>query len=165
MRFPVVLFDFDGTIVDSASIISASFLQVADEAGIALTPERLPDVYRVGPLELQMASLDAARVDELVARYRTINAELHRELVAFPGMVALLETLRAEGSRVGLVTSKLRATVDLAFATLPLAHLFDVVVGSDDDVEEVPRPGRRPTSATRPSTSRRRGRPASTRSP
>jgi pyrophosphatase PpaX len=140
VRFPVVLFDFDGTIVDSGAIISASFLQVAKEAGLALTPEQLPDVYRVGPLEAQMASLDAARTDELTARYRVINAALHADLVAFPGMMPLLETLRAEGRRLGLVTSKLRKTVDLAFETLPLAHLFDVVVGSDDTAAHKPDP-------------------------
>jgi pyrophosphatase PpaX len=140
MRFPVVLFDFDGTLVDSAAIISASFLQVAAEADIELPRERLPDIYRLGPLETQMASLDAERAPELVARYRVVNAALHSELAAFPGMVPLLETLHAEGRRLGIVTSKLRRTVDLAFATLPLAHLFDVVVGSDDTATHKPDP-------------------------
>jgi pyrophosphatase PpaX len=132
VRFPVVLFDFDGTIVDSAAIISASFMQVAQEAELALTREQLPDIYRLGALEAQMAFLDEARADDLAARYRVINAALHADLVAFPGMLALLETLRAEGRTLGLVTSKLRKTVDLAFETLPLAQLFDVVVGSGD---------------------------------
>src|SRR3954463_4769592 len=107
-------------------------MQVAQEAGLALTREQLPDIYRVGALEAQMASLDETRADDLAARYRVINAALHADLVAFPGMLALLETLRAEGRTIGLVTSKLRKTVALAFETVPLAHLFDVVVGSDD---------------------------------
>src|SRR3954454_15726033 len=115
-------------------------MQVAEEAGLALTREQLPDVYRVGPLEAQMASLDAARADELVARYRVINAALHADLVTFPGMVPLLETLRANGQKVGLVTAKLRKTVELAFATLPLAQLFDVVVGADDTATHKPDP-------------------------
>ena len=140
MRFPIVLFDFDGTIVDSGAIISASFMQVAAEAGLELTMAQLPDVYRVGPLEAQMASLDEARADELVARYRAINGALHADLVAFPGMVPLLEALRADGRKVGLVTSKKRFTVDLAFETLPLAHLFDVVVASDDTAVHKPDP-------------------------
>ena len=113
MRFPIVLFDFDGTIVDSGAIIGASFMQVAEEAGLELTPEQLPDVYRAGPLEAQMALLDEARADDLVARYRVINGALHADLVAFPGMVPLLETLHREGRKVGLVTSKKRFTVDL----------------------------------------------------
>jgi pyrophosphatase PpaX len=140
VRFPVVLFDFDGTIVDSGAIISASFMQVAEEAGLQLTREQLPDVYRAGPLEAQMVLLDEARADELVARYRVINGALHAELVTFPGMVPLLETLRAKGTKVGLVTSKKRFTVDLAFETLPVAHLFDVVVASDDTAVHKPDP-------------------------
>jgi pyrophosphatase PpaX len=140
VRFPIVLFDFDGTIVDSGAIIGASFMQVAEEAGLDLTPEQLPDVYRAGPLEAQMALLDEARADDLVARYRVINGALHADLVAFPGMVPLLETLHREGRKVGLVTSKKRFTVDLAFETLPLAHLFDVVVASDDTPVHKPDP-------------------------
>ena len=81
---------------NSGAIISASLMQVAEEAGLALTREQLPDIYRVGALEAQMASLDETRADDLAARYRVINAALHADLVAFPGMLALLETLRAE---------------------------------------------------------------------
>jgi len=140
VRFSIVLFDFDGTIVDSGAIISASFMQVAEEAGLELTMEQLPDLYRAGPLEAQMALLDEARADELVARYRAINGALHADLVTFPGMVPVLEALRADGRKVGLVTSKKRFTVDLAFETLPLAHLFDVVVASDDTAVHKPDP-------------------------
>jgi pyrophosphatase PpaX len=140
VRFPVVLFDFDGTIVDSEAIIRESFLQTAAEAGIPLDPEQLPDVYRSGPLEVQMAVLDASRADALVARYREINAALHTRLAVFPGMLPLLETLRAEGRRVGIVSAKRRTTVDLAFAVLPIQQLFDVVVGSEDTERHKPDP-------------------------
>jgi pyrophosphatase PpaX len=79
-----------------------------------------------------MRAVDAGRAEELVRVYREHNAELHGELAIFPGLLALLETLHGEGRRIGIVTSKRRSTVELAFATLPLAHLFDVVVSSGD---------------------------------
>src|SRR3954452_311594 len=98
-------------------------MQVAEEAGLELTREQLPDVYRAGPLEAQMALLDEARADDLVARYRVLNGALHADLVASRGMVPLLETLHGEGRKVGLVPSKKRSPVVLAFETLPVAHL------------------------------------------
>src|SRR4051812_24785686 len=140
MRYPVVLFDFDGTLVDSAAMIEESFRHVADHAGIVLTAERLPELYRLGPLEAQMAALDAGRADELTRLYRDVNARLHATLEPFPGILPLLETLRGEGRRLGIVTSKRRATLELAFATIPLAHLFDVIVGSDDVERSKPDP-------------------------
>jgi HAD superfamily hydrolase (TIGR01509 family) len=48
--------------------------------------------------------------------------------------------LKDEGRRLGLVTAKRRATVDLAFARLPIAHLFDTVVGGDETTLHKPHP-------------------------
>jgi pyrophosphatase PpaX len=140
MRFPVVLFDFDGTIVDSAAMIRASFQHVFDTIGLELDPARLPELYRLGDLETQMRAVDATRVEELARIYRVRNAELHAGLELFPGMLALLETLHGEGRRLAIVTSKRRATVELALATLPLAPFFDAIVGADDVARHKPDP-------------------------
>jgi HAD superfamily hydrolase (TIGR01549 family) len=51
-----------------------------------------------------------------------------------------LEALKSEGRTLGLVTAKRRATVDLAFARLPFAHFFDVVVGGDETDRHKPDP-------------------------
>src|SRR3954471_17762473 len=106
MRFPVVLFDFDGTLVDSAGMIQETYRRVAVHAGIPLPPERLPELYRLGALEAQMTALDPDRGVELTRRYRDVNAGLHATLEPFPGVLPLLGTLRAEGRRLGIVTSK-----------------------------------------------------------
>ena len=50
-------------------------------------------------------------------------------------------TLKEEGRLLGLVTAKRRATVDLAFARLPIAHFFDIVVGGDETERHKPEPG------------------------
>jgi HAD superfamily hydrolase (TIGR01509 family) len=55
-------------------------------------------------------------------------------------MEQALETLKDEGTTLGLVTAKRRATVELAFARLPLAHFFDVVVGGDETTRHKPDP-------------------------
>jgi pyrophosphatase PpaX len=94
-----------------------------------------------GPgLEAQMHALAPDRVDELVTVYRAHNEPLHEELVCCAGIDELLALLKEEGRRLGIVTAKRRATVDLAFDVLPLRHLFETVVGGDETNRHKPDP-------------------------
>src|SRR5438105_4354268 len=86
-----------------------------------------------GPgLERQMRALAPDRVEELVRSYREHNEPLHEQLTCCAGMAEVLDRLDREGRRLGIVTAKRRATVELAFDRVPLAHLFDVVVAGDE---------------------------------
>lgn len=141
MRRETVLFDFDGTIVDSGAIILASFRHATE----TVLERRFSDeqllAYVGGPhLRAQMSAIDPNRVEELVQAYREHNEPLHAGLLAFDGIVGVLERLRADGHRLGIVTSKHRVTVELGFAVQPLAHYFDVLVTSDDTDRHKPFP-------------------------
>ena len=133
MRFPVVLFDLDGTVIDSGKLILASFRYATlSVLGRELTDEQLRAGVGGTTLEEQMRAIEATRADELVTAYRAHNLPLHAELEACAGIEAALGQLQREGRRLGIVTAKRRATVDLAFDVLPLAHLFGAVVTNDD---------------------------------
>src|SRR5207248_4757601 len=94
-----------------------------------------------GPgLERQMRALAPDRVDELVRTYREHNEPLHAELQCCAGMDGVLRQLESEGRRLGLVTAKRRATVDLAFDRVALRHLFETVVCGDDTTRHKPDP-------------------------
>ena len=141
MRFPVVLFDLDGTVVDSGPIILASMRH----ATLTVLAREIPDAELMasvgGPgFEAQMRSFGPDRVEELVRVYRAHNEPLHVELLAFPGMAEALVRLKDEGRRLGIVSAKRRATVELAFAQVPLGHLFDVIVGGDETERQKPDP-------------------------
>jgi pyrophosphatase PpaX len=142
MRFPVVLFDLDGTLIDSGSMIVASMKHAAKAVLGRDIPEEVLTAAVGGPgLVAQMQSLDPRRVDDLVAAYREHNEPLHAELEAFWEVVEVLPTLRQEGRRLGIVTAKRRATVQLAFDRLPeLESNFEVVVTSDDTERHKPAP-------------------------
>jgi pyrophosphatase PpaX len=141
VAYEAVLFDFDGTIVDSGAIIMASFRHAARE----VLERDIPDAWitaRMGgaSLQEQMAAIAPDRVEELVRSYRRHNEPLHDELQCCPGMLDVLDRLHAEGRRLGIVTAKRRATVELAFARLPLRHYFETIVGADDTERHKPDP-------------------------
>jgi pyrophosphatase PpaX len=141
MRFPVVLFDLDGTVIDSGAIILASMRHAAKEVLGEEPPDELLMAAVGGPgLEAQMHALAPDRVEELVRVYRAHNEPLHEELVCCPGIDDVLVRLKDERRRLGIVTAKRRATVELAFNVLPLEHLFDTVVGGDETARHKPDP-------------------------
>src|SRR5262245_64169047 len=98
MRFPVVLLDLDGTVVDSGPIILASMRH----ATLSVLAREIPDAELMasvgGPgLEAQMRSFGPDQVDELVRVYREHNEPLHEQLEAFAGIAEVLVRLKEEG--------------------------------------------------------------------
>jgi pyrophosphatase PpaX len=139
VRFPVVLFDLDGTLLDSGWMILASMRHATR---IVLEREIPEDelLARVGGsgLHEQMRAFDPDRVEDLVAVYREHNEPLHQDVVACAGVLPLLDRLRAEGRRLGVVTAKRHATVALAAHALPFLDGLDVIVGWDDTERHKP---------------------------
>ena len=136
-----MLFDFDGTIVDSGAMILASFRHATK----TVLAREIPDAElaaAVGGSTIfeQMRAFDPNRVDELVDAYRAHNTPLHDELRPFHGMEELLGGLKAEGRRLGIVTAKRRRTIDLAFRVLDLERFFDAVVTADSTERHKPDP-------------------------
>jgi pyrophosphatase PpaX len=141
VRFPVVLFDLDGTVVDSGAIILASMRHAVREVlGVEPPDEELMAAVGGPGLEAQMRAFAPDRVDELVTVYRAHNYPLHERLACCDGMDDVLVRLKAEGHRIGIVTAKRRETVELAFAAVPIAHLFETVVGGDETKRQKPNP-------------------------
>jgi pyrophosphatase PpaX len=141
MRNPVVLFDLDGTVIDSGGIILASMRHATREVlGREFGDEELMQAVGGPGLEAQMHAFDPDRVDELVTVYRAHNEPLHEQLICCAGMEDVLERLHAEGRRLAVVTAKRSATVQLAFEHVPLGHLFEVVVGGDETERHKPDP-------------------------
>ena len=140
-RYPAVLFDLDGTLIDSGAMILASFRH-ATRTVLAreIADEELVAAVGGATIHDQMRVFDADRVDELVEAYREHNGPLHAELEAFPGVDDLLETLSAQGRKLAIVTSKRRKTAELAFDVLGIEPFFDAVVTAEDTERHKPHP-------------------------
>lgn len=132
-RVRAVLFDLDGTLIDTGALILASFRH----ATAAVFGEALPDeiVMRgVGiPLRLQMTEFAPERADELLAAYRAHNAAHHDALAReFPGTTATLDRLKERGLPLAVVTSKSTTMAERGLRHFGLREYFETVVSADD---------------------------------
>ena len=137
-----VLFDFDGTLVDTTNLIYQSMRHATGEVlGRELPRETL--MQNVGqPLPKQMEILDPERAADLLDSYRIFNDANHEKYIAsFPEVESALERLRQTGLGVAVVTSKRRHSVELALDSFPaLRGLVDHFVTMEDTTEHKPRP-------------------------
>ncbi len=137
----IVLFDLDGTVIDSTALIRESHRHaVRTVLGTELADDVL--VANVGiPLIEQMKLFDPERAEDLMAAYQEWNHRMTPELLReYEGISALLADLRAGGRSLGIVTSKAGPVVELAWSVLPLAQHFDVVVSSEATDRHKPHP-------------------------
>ena len=98
MRFRVILFDLDGTLIDSGPIIVAS-MRHASVTVLGQEPDEDRVKAAIGGQGLiaQMRDLDPDRVDELIEVYRAHNEPLHSTLEAFDGIPELRVELQRRG--------------------------------------------------------------------
>ena len=142
VRYRVVLFDLDGTLIDSGPIILASMEHaVRTVLGRTIPRDELGLTIGGQGIVAQMQAIDPERADELVEVYKRHNDGLHETLEAFDDLLALLPKLRAAGRRLGIVTAKRHRTVELALDRFPvLRDDFDVVVAHEDTERHKPDP-------------------------
>jgi HAD superfamily hydrolase (TIGR01509 family) len=139
-----VLFDMDGTLVDTEDLWWAACAEVALDLGSAL-----PGCYRQAlyglPVEDAAAYLStrAGGVPgpAVVASLLTsaFTTRLEKGVTMLPGAVPLLEALRAAGVPAGLVSASPRPVVDLVLATVG-GHRFRLSVAAEDTARNKPAP-------------------------
>jgi pyrophosphatase PpaX len=141
--FSTLLFDLDGTLIDSIDLILRSYRHTI-QAHRGVEP---PDhVWMAGlgtPLWVQFRewSDDEAEIRAMVQTYRDYNLAHHDELVRpYDGVVEQVRGLHARGKALGLVTSKLRGGALRGLRLAGLDDVFDVIVGSDDVTHPKPHP-------------------------
>lgn len=140
-----LLFDLDGTLLDTYDIVLASMDYTLNEvAGLGLSEAEL--MAGVGtPLQDQMlgfAKGDEAQAEKWLRIYRDHNVAVHdAQIKAFPDTRAALERFREAGLPLGVVTSKRHELAVHGLEMSGIAEFFPVVVGPDDWPEHKPEPG------------------------
>jgi pyrophosphatase PpaX len=143
VRFPVVLFDFDGTLLDSIRLIIESYHHTMRVHGLAPQPDGFWIEGLGTPLRVQFRRFtdDPAEIERFIATYREFNLAHHDATVrAYPGALDAVRDLKSKGARLGIVTSKNRHGLQMGLDLCGFTGLFDVLVTSDDPVESKPSP-------------------------
>ncbi|MBS4174043.1 pyrophosphatase PpaX [Bacillus sp. FJAT-49736] len=136
-----ILFDLDGTLIDTNELIIASFLHTFNHyyPGKYTREDVLPFI---GPsLKETMSSIDPDRVDEMIERYRTHNLANHDLLVKeFDGVYETVQTLKEKGYKLAIVSTKMSATVKKGLKLTNLDSFFEIIVAIDDVENVKPHP-------------------------
>jgi pyrophosphatase PpaX len=142
---PTVLFDLDGTLIDTVDLIVTSF-QHTFQALLPSHPATREVIcaYLGDPLQVTFERLvggDASLVTQLLTTYRAFNHAQHDALVKeVPGMKDAVAALAAAGCRLAVVTSKTTALAEHGLDVMGLRPFFPVVVGVDACAEHKPHP-------------------------
>jgi len=135
-----VLFDLDGTLVDSAALITHHLAGALRAVG-AEVPAQAGLLSLVGPpfeTALPAIGLTAEQTTAAIRHYRsTYDAVAAEQSVVFPGVPALLDELGAAGLRLALATAKPELIAGRILAGLGLADRFALIGGSDPAVGRV----------------------------
>ncbi len=141
MRYPVVLFDLDGTLLDTNELIIKSFLHTFE----VHCPNRytVDDVMPImgEPLRDQMRYFDPTQVDEMVHTYRVFNEREHdRYVTEFPHVREFLGQLHLAGVLMGVVSNKRRSIVEMGLKLFDLDKLMQVTVCVGEAAKDKPEP-------------------------
>lgn len=136
-RFTPVLFDLDGTIVDSAPGILASLAWMFEELRMPVPADA--ELRRwVGPPILDsfrdLAGLDPDRSRHALTVYRTHYREVGvLDTTPFPGVLEALRAIHAAGIPLSLATSKPESMARTILDTIGIAEVFTAITGASDD--------------------------------
>jgi pyrophosphatase PpaX len=141
--YRTVLFDLDGTLIDSIRLILDSYHHTLATHGL---PARTDDHWLDGigtPLKVQFKewSDDPERLEAMVLTYRAYNMEHHdARVAAYPGIVDLLGAIHRRGLQIGIVTSKNREGAMRGLRVTGLDGWIEALIGADDVTHPKPHP-------------------------
>lgn len=149
-RLPgTVVFDLDGTLVDSIADIAVAMNRAFEEFGLPGLPVSTyqelvgeGSVVTIGRgLLLQTGAADPAMVEQVNAAFLEYYTEAPADQSRpYPGVVAVLETLSAAGTHLAVCTNKDQAPTDTTLDKLDLSRFFGAIVGVTAELPRKPHP-------------------------
>lgn len=143
MQLTTFLFDLDGTLIDSVELILRSYRHTLRAHRGTVPPDEMWLRGLGTPIRVQLRQWteDPAEIEQMAATYSVYNMEHHDALVRpYDGIVGAVRTLKEEGKRLGVVTSKVRTGAMRGLKVAGLDAAFPVIVGADDVKHPKPHP-------------------------
>lgn len=143
LRYPLIVFDWDGTLFDSAAVITDCILDAAREMSLRV-PDRATASHVIGlglndSLRHALPDLAPERYSDFLARYRKLFLEREDTLRLFAGITELLAELKTRGHQLAVATGKPRRGLDRSLESSRLRELF-VATRCGDETRSKPDP-------------------------
>ncbi|MFB1082323.1 pyrophosphatase PpaX [Jeotgalibacillus sp. JSM ZJ347] len=140
-RIDTVLFDLDGTLINTNELIISSFMHVMDHYYPGEYSREDVLQFMGPPLIESFQALNPEKTDEMVNFYRAYNQKVHDELVTpFEGVDETVKELHKRGIKMAIVSTKRHEMVLRGLKLMKLDQYFDVVIGLDDVEHAKPHP-------------------------
>lgn len=138
-----ILFDLDGTLLNTDLLIKKSFIHTFKKykPDYTLSEEEL--LSFLGPSLKNTFSryVENNQVDELIQYYRDYNHKHHEDFVTiYPNVKEMLKYLKKQGFLLGVVTTKYKEAAYLGLDLFNITQYFDVVIGENDVKKSKPDP-------------------------
>ena len=137
LRYRTVIWDFDGTLVDTSEGIFRSLRRAFTALGLGVPAQKVLQKFVGPPLLHSLQTYTGLDEETAVRALWTFRADYEREGIyrsrPYDGLFALVGRLRAAGARVGVATLKPERMARLLLEHFGAAPLFDAVVGSGED--------------------------------
>jgi pyrophosphatase PpaX len=139
--FKNILFDFDGTLVDTNELVIEALNKAAEKfTGKRLSAEKLNSVLGYY-LEEQMRMISGQHYKEMTAYYSNYYKSMQDLMVKdFPGIKEMLEALKRQGCRMAIISAKGRNGIEHGLKKYAIGQYFDVVVSARDVENNKPHP-------------------------
>ena len=128
MKYSLVVFDWDGTLLDSAAAIVRSIQAACADLGLPIPDDaRARHVIGLGLADAMrhaVPELRAEQMQAMVDRYRHHYLSSDHQLTLFAGVPAMLERLRGAGHMLAIATGKSRVGLERALDHSGLRPLF-----------------------------------------
>ncbi len=132
---PVLLFDFDGTLMDTGDSIRLAAKESLEKfrPDLEITDEILNAFIGPSLYESFSKYVSDDELEDIIAYYRQINHELHDDYVRpFPYAIDLLEELQEEGYDMAIVSSKSRPVIELGLKQHAMKDYFQDIIAFED---------------------------------
>ena len=141
-----IVFDMDGTLIDSEALIMRSWQKIAAQDGIADIERTMIRCIGVTTAETEAIFYQVYGKDFPYKKYKTLGSELYRAeiekngLPVKPGVYELFDFLKKNDFRIGLASSTREEIVRSEMESIGLLDSFEVIVGGDMVTHSKPHP-------------------------
>ncbi|MFI8687937.1 pyrophosphatase PpaX [Rossellomorea sp. NPDC077527] len=140
-RITTILFDLDGTLINTNDLIISSFLHTLNHYYPGQYEEKDVHPFMGPPLEESFGELNPEKMEEMCAHYRAYNHEHHDSLVTeFEGVYETVQTLHQHGYKLAIVSTKVRDVVLKGLDLMNLRPFFEVIITLDEVENAKPHP-------------------------